>query len=96
MAADGGFPGFVRVPSVSSLRGMRKRPIARHVRTHGIDFDIPAVVVLGSPYVIDVPGLGWVYVPEDGYPELFAMLTSDDPDQVEAAYERLQQLASIQ
>jgi hypothetical protein len=49
------------VPSVSSLRGMRKRPIARHVRTHGIDFDIPAVVVLGSPYVIDVPGLGWVY-----------------------------------
>ena len=91
-----GFPGFVRVPSVSSLRGMRKRPIARHVRTHGIDFDIPAVVVLGSPYVIDVPGLGWVYVPEDEYPELFATLTWDDPDQVEAAYERLQQLASIQ
>jgi hypothetical protein len=84
MAAHGGFPGFVRVPSVSSLRGMRKRPIARHVRT------------LGSPYVIDVPGLDWVYVPEDEYPELFAMLTSDDPDQVEAAYERLQQLASIQ
>ena len=81
---------------MSSLRGMRKRPIARHVRTHGIDFDIPAVVVLGSPYVIDVPGLGWVYVPEDEYPELFAMLTADDPDQVEAAYERLQQLASIQ
>ena len=95
-AADGGFPGLVRVPSVSSLPGMRKRPIARHVRTHGIDFDIPAVVVVGAPYVIDVPGLGWVYVPEDEYPELFAMLTSDDPDQVEAAYERLQQLASIQ
>jgi hypothetical protein len=74
-AADGGFPGLVRVPSVSSLPGMRKRPIARHVRTHGIDF---------------------VYVPEDEYPELFAMLTSDDPDQVEAAYERLQQLASVQ
>ena len=95
-AADGGFRGLVRVPSVSSLPGMRKRPIARHVRTHGIDFDIPAVVVVSAPYVIDVPGLGWVYVPEDEYPELFAMLTSDDPDQVEAAYERLQHLASIQ
>ena len=50
----------------------------------------------GAPYVIDVPGLGWVYVPEDEYPELFAMLTSDDPNQVDAAYERLQQLASVQ
>ena len=85
-----------RVPDVSSLPGMSRRPIARHVRIHGIDFDIPAIVVVGAPYVIDVPGLGWVYVPEDEYPELFAMLTSDDPDQVEAAYERLQQLASVQ
>ena len=75
---------------------MSRRAIARHVRIHGIDFDIPAIVVVGAPYVIDVPGLGWVYVPEDEYPELFAMLTSDDPDQVEAAYERLQQLASVQ
>ena len=75
---------------------MRQRPIARHVRTHNVDFDIPAIVVVGAPYVIDVPGLGWVYVPEDEYPQLFAMLTSDDPDQIEAAYERLQALASVQ
>jgi hypothetical protein len=94
--ADNDRPGVRRVPDVSSLPGMSRRPIARHVRIHGIDFDIPAIVVVGAPYVIDVPGLGWVYVPEDEYPELFAMLTSDDPDQVEAAYERLQQLASVQ
>jgi hypothetical protein len=93
---DNDHPGVRRVPDVSSLPGMRKRPIARHVRTHGIDFGIPAIVVVGAPYVIDMPGLGWVYVPEDEYPELFAMLTSDDPDQVDAAYERLQQLASVQ
>ena len=94
--ADDDRPGVRRVPDVSSLPGMSKRPIARHVRAHGIDFDIPPIVVVGAPYVIDVPGLGWVYVPEDEYPELFAMLTSDDPDQVEAAYVRLQQLASVQ
>ena len=64
--------------------------------SHGVDFDIPAIVVVGAPYVIDVPGLGWVYVPEDEYPELFSMLTSDDPEQVEAAYKRLQELASVQ
>ena len=96
LAVDGDFPGLVRVPKVSSLPAMRQRPIARHVRTHNVYFDIPAIVVVGAPYVIDVPGLGWVYVPEDEYPELFAMLTSDDPDQVEAAYERLQELASVQ
>lgn len=91
----GDFPGLVGVPKVSSLPAMRQRPIARHVRTHNVDLDIPAIVVVGSPYVIDVPGLGWVYVPEDEYPALFAMLTSDDPAQVEAAYERLQELASV-
>ena len=92
----GDFPGLVRVPKVSSLPAMRERPIARHVRTHNVEFDIPEIVVVGAPYVIDVPGLGWVYVPEDEYPELFAMLTSNDPDQVEAAYQRLQELASVQ
>lgn len=95
-AAGSDPPGFRRVRSVSSLPGMRKRPIARHVAVHGTAFGIPAVVAVGAPYVIDVPGLGWVYVPEDEYPELFASLTSDDPGQVEAAYERLQELASAQ
>jgi hypothetical protein len=83
-----------RVPNVSSLPGMRERPIARHVRAHGVEFDLPAIVVVGAPYDIDIPGLGWVDIAEDEYPELFAMLTSDDPAQVEAAYERLQQLVS--
>jgi hypothetical protein len=87
-------PGVRRLPSMSSLPGMRERHIARHVRTHGVEFDLPAIVEDGAPQVIDVPGLGSVDIAEDEYPELFAMLTSDDPDQVEAAYERLQKLAS--
>jgi hypothetical protein len=94
--ADDDFPGIRRVPNVSSLPGMRERPIARHVRAHGVEFDLPAIVVVGAPYDIDIPGLGWVDIAEDEYPDLFAMLTSDDPDQVEAAYERLQELASAE
>ena len=93
---DDDLPGIRRVPNVSSLPGMRERPIARHVRAHGVEFDLPAIVAVGAPYDIDIPGLGWVDIAEDEYPELFAMLTSDDPDQVEAGYEQLQELASAE
>jgi hypothetical protein len=88
-------PGLRYVPSASGLPGMRRRPIVRQVVVNGIEFGVPAIVAVGTPYVIDVPGLGWVYVPEDEYPTLFAMLTSDDQAQVEAAYTRLQELASV-
>lgn len=95
-AAPSDLPGFKRVPSVFSLPGMRERPIARHVVVKGIGIDIPTIAVVGAPYVIEVPGLGWVYVPEDEYPDLFATLTSDDPAKIEAAYHRLQELAGAQ
>ena len=72
---------------------MRSRPIIRHVLVGGVAFDVPAIAIVGVPYVIDVPGLGWVYVPEGEYPTLFEMLTSDDPVQVEAGYARLQEFA---
>jgi hypothetical protein len=84
------------VPAVSSLPGMRRRPIVHHVAVNGIVFGIPEIVVVGSPYVIDVPGLSWVYVPEDEYPALYAMLTSGDPEQIQSAYERLEELANTQ
>lgn len=89
-------PGFRHVPSVSSLPSMRSRPIARHVLVGGVAFDVPAIAIVGAPYVIDVPDLGWVYVPEEEYPSLFAMLTSDDPIKVEAAYDRLREYAVSQ
>ena len=72
---------------------MRNRPIVRHVHVSGLAFGVPAIVIVGAPYVIDVPGLGWVYVPEVEYPALFAMLTSEDPAQVEAGYALLHQYA---
>jgi hypothetical protein len=75
---------------------MRERPIARRIVVNGIGIDIPTIAVVGAPYVIEVPGLGWVYVPEDEYPDLFVTLTSDDPTKVEAAYDRLRGLAGAQ
>ena len=86
-------PGLRPVPSVASLPSMRNRPIVRHVHVSGVALDVPAIVIVGAPYIIDVPGLGWVYVPEDEYPALFAMLTSEDPVQVEAGYALLHQYA---
>jgi hypothetical protein len=86
-------PGLRHVPSVASLPSMRSRPIIRHVLVGGVSLDVPAIAIVGVPYVIDVPGLGWVYVPEGEYPTLFEMLTSDDTVQVEAGYARLQQFA---
>ncbi len=89
-------PGFRHVPSVSSLPSMQSRPIVRHVIVGSVSFDVPAIAIVGAPYVIEVPGLGWVYVPEEEYSSLFAMLTSDDPVQIEAAYVRLQEFAADQ
>ena len=72
---------------------MRSRPIVRHVHVSGVAFDVPAIVIVGAPYIIDVPGLGWVLLPEDAYPALFAMPDFRRPSQVEAGYALLHQYA---
>ena len=54
---------------------------------------VPAIVIVGAPVVLDVPDLGWVYVPENEYAEIYDLLTSDNPDDVELGYRRLQELA---
>ena len=43
--------------------------------------------------MLDVPELGWIYVPENEYAEIYDLLTSDNPDDVELGYRRLQELA---
>jgi hypothetical protein len=37
------------------------------------------------PVILDVPGLGFVDVPEDEYARLYEKLSSSDPEQIEAA-----------
>jgi hypothetical protein len=86
-------PRIIRVPSVSTLPDMVHRPIARRVVVHGAFLAVPAIVIVGAPFVLDVPDLGWVYVPENEYAEIYDLLTSDNPDDVELGYLRLQELA---
>jgi hypothetical protein len=35
------------------------------VLVRGVAVGVPAIVVVGAPYTIDVPGLHWAFVPED-------------------------------
>ena len=69
-----------------------KRAIARHVRFHGRLLAIPAVVAIGIPVLLDVPDLGEVNIPEDDYPEIYDLLTSDSAADQEKAFALLQSM----
>jgi hypothetical protein len=87
-------PRIIRVPpAVSTSAGVVNRPIARRVLVHGRFVAVPAIVIVGAPFVLDVPDVGLVYVPENEYAEIYDLLTSDNPDDVERGYLRLQELA---
>jgi hypothetical protein len=87
-------PKIIRVPPpVATPPAVVHRPIVRHVAMHGRFLALPAIVIIGAPFVLDVPDLGWVSVPEDEYADIYDLLTSDNPDDVELGYRRLQALA---
>ncbi len=67
------------------------REVARHVRFHGGLLAWPALVTLGAPVFLDVPGIGAVSVPEETYTSLYPMLSSDDEAERERAYRQLQE-----
>jgi hypothetical protein len=69
-----------------------ERAIARHVRFHGRLLAVPAVVAIGIPVFLDVPDLGEVSIPEDDYPEIYGLLTSDDAADQEKAFALLQSM----
>jgi len=62
------------------------------VRFHGRLLAIPAVVAIGIPVFLDVPDLGEVSIPEDDYPQIYDLLTSDDPADQEKAFALLQRM----
>ena len=72
---------------------MVHRPIARRIVVRGAFLAVPAILIVGAPFVLDVPELGWVYVPENDYAEIYDLLTSDNPEDVELGYLRLRELA---
>src|SRR5262249_14946643 len=76
--------------SVSGVRNMgRPRAVERNVGQRitiaGGVLVLPEVAYYGVPVILDVPGLGFVDVPEEEYARLYERLASSDPEQIEAA-----------
>lgn len=68
------------------------RAIARRVRLHGGVLNLPAVVVLGVPVLLDVPGLGPVSVDERSYQAIYDQLASDNAEAQERVWAELQRM----
>jgi hypothetical protein len=62
-----------------------ERNVGRRVTIAGGVLVLPEIGYYGVPVILDVPGLGFVDVPEDEYARLYEKLSSSDPEQIEAA-----------
>jgi hypothetical protein len=68
------------------------REIVRRVNVAGGVLALPVVAYYGVPVILDVPGLGYVDVPEDEYAWLFDKLSSSKPEQMQEALSSLRRL----
>jgi len=79
----------VRNTSSVSVQAVRPRAVERNVGqritvTGGV-LVLPEVAYYGVPVILDVPGVGFVDVPEEDYARLYERLAFSDPEQIEAA-----------
>jgi hypothetical protein len=92
-------PGVKQEPS-SAVQQPRPRAvyrgIARRINIDGGVLALPKVVYYGVPVILDVPGLGFVDVPEDEYARLYEKLSSSDSEQVEEAMSSLRRLKALE
>jgi hypothetical protein len=92
-------PGVKQQPS-SAPQQVRPRAvyrgIARRINIDGRVLALPKVVYYGVPVILDVPGLGFVDVPEDEYARLYEKLSSSDSEQVEEAMSSLRRLKALE
>jgi hypothetical protein len=72
------------------------RGIARRINIAGGVLALPKVVYYGVPVILDVPGLGFVDVPEDEYARLYEKLSSSDSEQVEEAMSSLRRIKALE
>jgi hypothetical protein len=72
------------------------RGIAQRINIAGGVLALPKVVFYGVPVILDVPGLGFVDVPEDEYARLYEKLSSSDSEQVEEAMSSLRRLKALE
>jgi hypothetical protein len=72
------------------------RELARRINIAGGVLALPKVVYYGVPVILDVPGLGFVDVPEDEYARLYEKLSSSDSGQVEEAMSSLHRIKALE
>ena len=72
------------------------REVARRVSVPGGVIVLPKVAFFGAPVILDVPGIGYVDLPEDDYAKLYDKLSSPDPHQIEAALATLRKIKAVE
>jgi hypothetical protein len=91
--------GVKQPPSSAVQQGRPRavyRGIAQHINIADGVLALPKVVYYGVPVILDVPGLGFVGVPEDEYARLYQKLSSLDSEQVEEAMSSLRRLKELE
>jgi hypothetical protein len=91
--------GVEQQPS-STVQQVRPRTVyrglARRINIAGGVLALPKVVYYGVPVILDVPGLGFVDVPEDEYARLYEKLSSSNSEQVEEAMSSLRRIKALE
>jgi hypothetical protein len=91
--------GVEQQPS-SAVQQVRPRAVyrglARRINIADGVLALPKVVYYGVPVILDVPGLGFVDVPEDEYARLYEKLSSSDSDQVEEGMSSLRRIKALE
>jgi hypothetical protein len=80
--------GATNTPSVAVQAGRPRaveRNVGQRITIPGGVLVLPEVAYYGVPVILDVPGVGFVDVPEEEYAWLYERMASSDPDQIEAA-----------
>ena len=68
------------------------REVARRITIANEVLVLPEVAYYGAPVILNVPGVGYVDVPEDEYARLYEKLSSSDSEQVQEAMSALRKL----
>jgi hypothetical protein len=72
------------------------REVARRITIAGGVLVLPEVAYYGAPVILNVPGVGYVDVPEDEYARLYEKLSSSVPEQVEEAMSSLRRIKALE
>src|SRR5262245_40301634 len=93
------FSGMRNAPGGSVQAGRPRaveRNVGRRITIAGGVLVLPEVAYYGVPVILDVPGLGFVDVPEDEYARLYEGLSSSDPEQIDAAMASLRAIKAAE